>query len=1017
MKPSHFPIFLLIFVWINLPVYGQIRITIRDSSVYFYTKGQYDQALRLAQRAEQLAVQELGEQDTAYVGYVDQVGLAYMAKSDYKEADSWLQKSLRLRQHAPDSDSLPYAVSLTNLGTLWKWRGDNLQARRLHEQALRIRERAVGHEHALVAECLFNLAVTYFNRADYVRSLQLYVEALRIQAKTIGMHHASYAQTLNNLGSQYGATGEFAKAIPYYEAAQRVRAEALGMEHPDYLIGQNNLAVMYFNQGNFARSYALNQDALRKIGKALGKKHLFYFMTLNGIAMQRLLLGQREEALREFTEVVALSDSALGPQSWWHGIMVNNLANTYQQQGNYNEAEPLFEKACRIWLTTIGRKPQYAMGLNNLAMNCQQAGDTTGVLAMLKQTAQIMVESQAELNPLYGLTLSNQGLCLLKLGQPTAARRVLEQSLGATEKSVGRFHPTYSMALSNLAAVFARQHKYRRADSVCHYALNLRSQHLLANAAGFTELERAKLNSAVLGLGQYLLSLHHDAPAVANHRLAYEWVMQSKGQSLDQLQRLWRSIEQSTDTSLANQLADFRAVRQQLVFQYQKPLAQQQNVAVLENRAADLERSLTQRSPALQQLRDDQQIDFRQVKAALKPGEAAIEFIHFQYRNQQKTDSVFYVAYVVRPEWNEPKRVFLAEERQLQAVLTPGYARDPTRWLALSHQVWQPLQKHLVGVSMVYIAPSGLLHRVAFAALPYGSKQVLADRFVIHQLNSTREVVNQPTVFTFSPKLTATLLGGVEYENDSLSARSVLASSSSSVVSNMLQTIGLVPKNERTVSGRKLPYLPYTLQEVTQIKIQLAPMHVQLLTGLQAREDSLKALSGHSPHWLHIATHGFWFADAHRPTDELSSGQSAYRWSDNPLLRSGLLLAGSEGAWRGIPVSDAQDDGILTAYEVAGLNLSQTQVAVMSACQTGLGDVRSNEGVYGLQRALKLAGVRYVVASLWPIADAPSAAFMTRFYSEWRKGPGVGQAFRNAQAALRRQYTNPYYWAGFVLVE
>ena len=163
---------------------------------------------------------------------------------------------------------------------------------------------------------------------------------------------------------------------------------------------------------------------------------------------------------------------------------------------------------------------------------------------------------------------------------------------------------------------------------------------------------------------------------------------------------------------------------------------------------------------------------------------------------------------------------------------------------------------------------------------------------------------------------------------------------------------------------------------------------------------------------MHIATHGFFYQNT---IDTTQKGAFSFQNAKNPLVRSGLIMAGANKAWLGAPTQEGGEDGILTAYEIANLNLSNTKVVVLSACETGLGDVQGSEGVYGLQRAFKMAGVDYILMSLWKIPDKQTAELMEKFYTFWLKGNSIETAFNLAQQDMRTRYL-PYHWAGFVLM-
>lgn len=209
-------------------------------------------------------------------------------------------------------------------------------------------------------------------------------------------------------------------------------------------------------------------------------------------------------------------------------------------------------------------------------------------------------------------------------------------------------------------------------------------------------------------------------------------------------------------------------------------------------------------------------------------------------------------------------------------------------------------------------------------------------------------------------------------------------------------------------------YLPGTKTEIGLIAALFNNKHLpcEVKTGFAASEDNFKmiGIAQASPTILHIATHGYFF-DEPKNEDKTASFQN----SENPLIRSGLVMAGANKAWIDGHGYNNMEDGILTAFEIANLNLSKTKLVVLSACDTGLGDIQGTEGVYGLQRAFKMAGVDYILMSLWPVDDEKTAELMRLFYKNYLNGKPIREAFRGAQNEMKLHYA-PYHWAGFVLI-
>jgi CHAT domain-containing protein len=213
--------------------------------------------------------------------------------------------------------------------------------------------------------------------------------------------------------------------------------------------------------------------------------------------------------------------------------------------------------------------------------------------------------------------------------------------------------------------------------------------------------------------------------------------------------------------------------------------------------------------------------------------------------------------------------------------------------------------------------------------------------------------------------------------------------------------------------------LPGTLREVEKISQIAKEKQIQtaLYSGVNATEESFKLLSTKEPEVIHISTHGFFFPDPDIQEPQVNA-RNEFNASADPMNRSGLLFAGANNTWNGTDPLENREDGILTAKEASYLSLKNTELIVLSACETGLGSIKGNEGVFGLQRAFKSAGVHYIMMSLWKVPDNETAEFMTIFYASWLSGKSIRAAFNDAQNKMKETYySQPYKWAAFVLIE
>ncbi|MFN6039124.1 MAG: CHAT domain-containing protein, partial [Bacteroidota bacterium] len=430
-------------------------------------------------------------------------------------------------------------------------------------------------------------------------------------------------------------------------------------------------------------------------------------------------------------------------------------------------------------------------------------------------------------------------------------------------------------------------------------------------------------------------------------------------------------------------------------------------------------------------------ITWKQVQSNLDTGEAAIEFVRF--KNEIDSSLVYYNALVVKKGYDYPKLVKLCKEKEIESI------RPESGFSDYYPLIWQPLDSILEDVKTIYYAPTGKLYDVPFHALcsapdnndkaitsnskkrgvdlkntesrSYDNAEFLIDRYNLHQLTSTRYLamgLKQKSEDTISKSIA--MVGGVNYEylpnvntptNKSKRRKRESASRSSQF------------KNSR------LDYLKGTQEEVEFIRDSLArnTWKMELFENNSATEDQLHRLEGkYGKSILHFATHGYAFPEYNynKDTTDKNSYRYAYRYSVNPMVRSGIILAGGNWAWTGsdtLTRLGAEENGILSALEVSHLNLQKTKLVVLSACETGRGQIDISEGTFGLKRGFKLAGVEQMIVSLWSVPDKETMELMTIFYSELTKTLNPVNSFEKAQKEMRLKYpTDPAKWAGFVLV-
>lgn len=614
------------------------------------------------------------------------------------------------------------------------------------------------------------------------------------------------------------------------------------------------------------------------------------------------------------------------------------------------------------------------------------------------------------------ILLNNFGELYYKMAELQKAESFFIKARSYWEKQLGTTHPYYITNTNSLARVYWAKGEDVKADQYFTSALNGNFERVNSIFQFTNEQEQGAYLKNIIGSTDEYLSFYYKKGNLKNANQPLTMTLRNRNLILNSSQQVRSVIYNSADTALRAKFEDWQSVKQSLGRLLASADNKDGRVVALQVKADLLEKELSKRSKDFKQMQSALP-EAGKIRSMLKADEAAIEFISFRYfRGSVQTDTILYAALVLTKDL-APQMIPLFEKQSMEALMEKKdinalYANSDA---GLYQLVWQPMAKQLQGIRKVYYATSGLLHQVSFAAIPVSNTETLSDRLQLVRLNSTDAITAQSEK-NIKPGNRLGLYGGVIYEED--------ASKSVVPVSTVTATRSAPTLSTEFTRGSSWNYLPGTRKEVaaiTDIAVK-EKYKVDLRQGIDATEESIKALHAKaSPDVLHIATHGFFFPDPKLDTrsdfqKSFDKSGRAFKRSDDPLMRSGLLLAGSNAAWTGKPVAGTED-GILTSYEVSGLFLPNTKLVVLSACETALGDVQGSEGVYGLQRAFKMAGVQNLIMSLWKVPDNETAEFMQHFYKHYLGGRDIQYAFDGAMQTMKIKYRNePVKWAAWIMI-
>jgi len=485
---------------------------------------------------------------------------------------------------------------------------------------------------------------------------------------------------------------------------------------------------------------------------------------------------------------------------------------------------------------------------------------------------------------------------------------------------------------------------------------------------------------------------------------AYNASLMMKGALLNSENSAKQVIEESNDDNLKNLWAELKANRYIFTKTIEKDsLYRKLNADSLQRVIYRLEDSLVVKCKEYGDITHSMKLKWVDIQKNLRPDDIAIEFLNFPVNN----DSTMYAALALRKDSQTPKMIPLFEEKQLKQVPDTIYYQCKE----MTDLVWKPLQAELEGVKNIYFSPSGALYNIGIEYLPG------MENYNIHRLSSTRELVTRKDR---KFKNRAVLYGGLDYyaNLDTLNKSKSVTSLDETFVDHAdVRGMGLRGGKEK---------LPHTKEEVENIANEFHKANWTCLvdSASMGTEESFKALSGKKISTLHIATHGFYYTPEKADNTKYEFLQLNNHFAsaeDKALTRSGLIMSGANHILEREKLPDDVEDGILTAKEISDVDLRGLDLVVLSACQTGLGDISQGEGVFGLQRGFKKAGANSILMSLWKVNDNTTKILMTQFYKNWLSGQSKRQALLSAQKYLREveggKYNKPKYWAAFILLD
>ena len=681
---------------------------------------------------------------------------------------------------------------------------------------------------------------------------------------------------------------------------------------------------------------------------------------------------------------------------------VADIGNGCFMKGSLDESIKYMVEAIDIFDTIGAFERDLGKVYQNMSMASYEIGHTNEGLFYYEKASQLVESVFGKQSVEYVELLGSYGWELYRNGNEEAFE--VYQNAANTIISIGRKeHPAYLRTLLQYGISAVTFNKPVVRD---YYRLIVQTNrdYYHSNLAFYSADDRVLVWNGLSNTKDVIFSLRADAQEDVN---IYDYALFYKSLMLSTLDNFKNAIFNSGRQDLIDLYEDIQTLQRTIDNQSFGFLMEGQSLDQLYERKTSMERKLMVEMKALDYSVNDS-VTYNDVRKALKDSEIAVEFVDYYHPKDQKT---YYVALLAKSSWDKPVYVQLCTEEGLKSCLGNPNVTYSTN--DLYRLLWQPLAEYIDEGDKVYFSPSGMLHTIALESLHTPDGSCLSDKYGLVRLTSTRELCKERQPKTYE---TGAVYGGLQYDVDQQRMTEVAAMNKTVLEESPVFAL-------RGEDRGNWNYLQGTKDEVEHIAgiMRQANIGCELYEGDLGNEESFKALSGSNTDIIHLATHGYFIEGEKADMNDFMQSLSplARQKTDSvidPLLRSGLILSGGNRAWLGQEVPEGIEDGVLTALEISTMNLSGTDMVVMSACETGLGDITS-DGVFGLQRAFKMAGVQTLVMSLWKVDDNATRLMMQTFYEHLLSGMSKREAFNLAQAAVRAKYPEPYYWAGFVMLD
>jgi CHAT domain-containing protein len=951
-----------------------------DSCNTYQQVQDFETALKWALQAEVKAKAEFGEMDTNYYNSIDNIMKIYYFLEKYDSSLFYSEKQYSLSKTLFNNDNnLEMANSLSSMSTIYIKLG-------LFEKALKIKE-----------------------------------EVVSILRKANTNDNSNLASSINDLGIVYKILGKKKLAELMFIEAYEMRRRLFKTDHPDIFQSIINLSEIYWEEKEYYKTELFLHNALEMIMRINKSDYYNIGLCSGNLGFFYLLLGNLKKAEKYITEAINNYKTYFKNDHIILANRLNDLGNLYRFKNDYEKAEEFLIEALQMKKRLVKFDHEtLLLSIHNLASLYLTQGLIDKALPLFIESLEIAKRIDS---PKLAEEYNSLGMVYQILGQIDKAEEFLIKSIEIKTKQFSNDDQVFFPVINNLACLYFEKGLMKEAENLFIRNANNITNFINSKIDAFSEDEKVYFFSVYkelfINIYNFILKRFVDNSSIKN--VFFDNILDTKALFFNSYKKIVTRVFNSNDSVLISNFNDIKSIKAKLVNLYSLPTKEVKrlgyNIDSIENIANDLEKELSLKSEDFKQSYEKKKITWKSIQTFLKPDEAAVEVVRFRYHDKRRfTDTVYYAFLIVTDQTEEhPEMIVMKDGNKLEGEYYNFYRKMLKMKIPDNEsfsRYWGQLHEKLKDYKKIYFSADGIYNKINPSALKLPDGSYLIDIQDIQQVNSTKDILlsyykgkQESSIYN-----SAVLIGNPNFGLEEEKAKEI---------NKKIYADASTDKSYEQVSslrGMELTKLPATETEINNIEkfLKSRSWVVNSFLGDNAVKAAVK--SANSPRVLHIATHGLFLEDVKREAKEIF-GFEEQRMVENPLLRSGLFFTGADNYLKGDTTFSVEDDnGLLTAYEAMNLDLDKTELVVLSACETGLGEVRNGEGVFGLRRAFQQAGAKSVLMSLWKVDDEATQLLMSNFYKNWVSGMTKREAFAKAQQQVRAKYPEPYYWGAFVMV-